>query len=150
MGKVNEKIVNSLMHHKFFAKFPPKSAYTGIFADKAEHLEGLSLENGAATATAFVAEAVCYSICLYVPELPKKVVICGKGANNPTLVRFIRQRLPNIEVIVSRDDDIPTNTVNAEISAFLGARAIYSLPITFPSTTGVSVPMPGGEIYESN
>ncbi len=148
MGRVHEKIVNSLMHHKFFAKFPPKSAYTGIFADKAEHLEGLSLEDGAATATAFVAEAICYSICLYVPELPKKVVICGKGANNPTLVRFIRQRLPNMEVIISKEDDIPTDTVNAEISAFLSARCIYTLPITFPSTTGVLMPMSGGEIYE--
>lgn len=150
MGKVHEKIVNSLMHHKFFAKFPPKSAYTGIFAEKAEHLEGLSLEDGAATATAFVAEALCYSICIYVPELPKKVVVCGKGANNPTLVRFIRQRLPNIEVIISKEDDIPVDVVNAEISAFLSARTIYALPITFPSTTGVSMPMPGGEIYDEN
>ena len=148
MGCVHEKIVNSLMHHKFFAKFPPKSAYTGIFADKAEHLEGLSLEDGAATATAFVAEAICYSICLYLPELPKKVVVCGTGAKNPTLVRFIRQRLPNMEVVLSKEEDIPIETVNAEISAFLSARAIYSLPITFPSTTGIASPMTGGEIYE--
>lgn len=150
MGKVHEKIVNSLMHHKFFAKFPPKAAYTGIFSDKAEHLEGLSLEDGAATATAFVAEAICYSICLYLPELPKKVVICGKGAGNPTLVRFIRLRLPSIEVVASKEAGIPIDTVNAEISAFLSARTIYSLPMTFPSTTGVSQPIPGGEIYEAN
>lgn len=108
------------------------------------------MEDGAATATAFVAEAICYSICLYLPELPKKVIICGKGAGNPTLVRFIRQRLPNMDVIVSKEADIPTDTVNAEISAFLSARAVYSLPITFPSTTGVSQPIPGGEIYEAN
>ena len=150
LGKVHEKIVNSLMHHKFFAKFPPKSAYTGIFSDKAEHLEGLSLEDGAATATAFVAEAICYSICLYLPEIPQKVVICGKGANNPTLVRFIRLRLPSIEVVVSKEEGVPTDTVNAEVCAFLSARTIYTLPITFPSTTGVSYPMTGGEIYEKN
>lgn len=149
LGNVHEKIVNSLMHHKFFAKFPPKAAYTGIFADKAEHLEGLSLEDGAATATAFVAESICYSICLYLPELPKKVIICGKGAANPTLVRFIRMRLPNIDVSLSKDDGIPIDTVNAEISAFLSARTLYSLPITFPFTTGVSQPIPGGEIYEA-
>ncbi len=150
MGNVHEKIVNSLMHHKFFAKFPPKSAYTGIFADKAEHLEGLSLEDGTATATAFVAEAICYSICLYLPELPKKVVICGKGAKNPTLVRFIRHRIPNMEVVISKEDGIPIDTVNAEICAFLSARSIYSLPITFPSTTGIQTPMTGGEIYEKS
>lgn len=150
LGTVHEKIVNSLMHHKFFAKFPPKSAYTGIFSDKAEHLEGLSLEDGAATATAFVAEAICYSICLYLPEIPKKIVICGKGANNPTLVRFIRQRIPSIEVIISKEDGVSSDTINAEVNAFLSARTVYSLPITFPSTTGVTVPMTGGEIYEAN
>lgn len=150
MGRVHERIVNSLMHHKFFAKFPPKSAYTGIFADKAEHLEGLSLEDGAATATAFVAEAICYSICLYLPEIPKKIIICGKGASNPTLIRFIRQRIPSVEVIISKEDGIPIDTVNAEVNAFLSARTIYSLPITFPSTTGVAEPMSGGEIYEAN
>lgn len=149
LGKVHEKTVNALMHHRFFAKTPPKSAYTGIFADKAEHLEGLSLEDGAATATAFVAEAICYSICLYLPEIPKKVVICGKGTANPTLIRFIRQRLPEIEVIISKEDGIPQTTINAEICAFLCARTIYSLPITFPTTTGVATPMPGGEIYEA-
>lgn len=149
MGQVHEKIVNSLMHHKFFAKFPPKSAYTGIFSDKAEHLEGLSLEDGSATATAFVAESICYSICLYLPEIPKKVVICGKGSNNPTLIRFIRQRIPSVEVVTSREEGIPSDTVNAEVSAFLSARTLYCLPITFPSTTGVAEPMPGGEIYEA-
>lgn len=150
LGSVHEKIVNSLMHHKFFAKYPPKSAYTGIFADKAEHLEGLSLEDGAATATAFVAEAICYSICLYLPEMPQKVIICGKGASNPTLVRFIRQRIPSIEVIISKEAGIPIETVNADVNAFLSARALYSLPITFPTTTGVVVPMTGGEIYDAN
>lgn len=147
LGNIHEKIVNSLMNHKFFAKFPPKSAYTGIFSDKAEHLEGLSLEDGAATATAFVAEAICYSICLYLPELPKKIVICGKGAGNPTLIRFIRQRIPSIEVVISKEVDIPIETVNAEVNAFLSARTLYSLPITFPSTTGVVLPISGGEIY---
>jgi anhydro-N-acetylmuramic acid kinase len=147
-GTVHEKIVNSLMHHKFFAKFPPKAAFTGIFADKSEHLEGLSLEDGAATATAFVAEAICYSICLYLPELPKKIIVCGKGAQNPTLVRFIRQRIPSIEVSTARTEELPTEALNAEIYAFLSARAIYGLPITFPSTTGVSDPISGGEIYD--
>ena len=55
-----------------------------------------------------------------------------------------------MEVIISKEDCIPTETVNAEISAFLSARTIYGLPITFPSTTGVSQPIPGGEIYEAN
>jgi anhydro-N-acetylmuramic acid kinase len=80
--------------------------------------------------------------------LPKKIVICGKGSKNPTLVRFIRQRVPSIEVVTSQEEGIPADTVNAEVNAFLSARTLYSLPITFPSTTGVLEPMCGGELYE--
>ena len=58
--------------------------------------------------------------------------------------------LPSIEVVTSKEAGIPIDTVNAEISAFMSARTIYSLPMTFPSTTGVSQPIPGGEIYEAN
>lgn len=48
----------------------------------------MSLEDGAATVTAFIAEAVAYSLLLYLPEIPGKLIVCGGGAKNPTLVRF--------------------------------------------------------------
>ena len=55
-----------------------------------------------------------------------------------------------IAEIMEKEFGIPIDTVNAEVSAFLSARTVYSLPITFPTTTGVPEPMCGGEIYEAN
>lgn len=148
LGTVHEKIVSNMLKHNFFAKYPPKSIDRNDFNDKVEHLEGLSLEDGAATATAFVAEAIAYSLALYLPELPVQAILCGGGAANPTLVRFIRQRLKNMDIETVLPEDIDLKISNAQAIAFLAARRLYSLPITFPGTTGVQAPMPGGEIYE--
>ncbi len=37
--------------------------------------------------------------------------------------------------------------VEAEAFAYLAIRSLRGLPITFPKTTGINVPMSGGKIY---
>ena len=37
--------------------------------------------------------------------------------------------------------------IESELIAYLSARSIYKLPITFPSTTGVLRPLSGGKLY---
>lgn len=66
----------------------------------------MSLEDGAATVTAFIAEAVAYSLLLYLPEIPGKLIVCGGGAKNPTLVRFLRQRLPDIGISTAAEEGL--------------------------------------------
>ena len=146
-GTVNEKIVANLMRHKFFAKYPPKAVDRGEFKNKLEHLEGLSLEDGAATVTAFVAESIAYSIGFFVPELPKEVIICGGGAKNPTLVRFLRQRLKDIEVTTGREIGWDTESIEAQACAYLAVRRLFGMPSTFPSTTGAFEPIICGQIH---
>lgn len=146
-GQINEKVLANLMRHKFFALYPPKSVDRDTFKDKLEHLEGLSLEDGAATATAFVAEAIAYSFAMFLPQMPKRVVLSGGGAKNPTLMRFLRQRLENIEIIVSGELGWRPDTMEAQAFGFLAARRLYCLPNSFPSTTGCVEPVVGGEIY---
>jgi len=148
LGQVHEKIVAHMMKHDFFAKYPPKSADRNDFNDKSEHLEGLTVEDGAATATALIAEAIAYSLALYVPQVPVLAVICGDGSHNPTLVRFIRQRLKEMEIRTVLENEVDLTISDAQAIAFLAARRLYGLPLTFPTTTGVAVPMTGGEIYE--
>lgn len=147
-GTVNEQIVANLMRHKFFAQYPPKAIDRDIFKEKLEHLEGLSLEDGAATATAFIAESIAYALLLYLPEIPQTLIVCGGGAKNPTIIRFLRQRLPDIEIKTAADEGFDINALEAQAYAFMAARRLYHLPITFPTTTGVPEPMAGGEIHE--
>lgn len=145
-GQINEQIVATLMKHKYLALYPPKSTYREEFREKLEHLEGLSLEDGAATATAFVAEAIAYSLLLYLPEIPKKIMVCGGGAKNPTLMRFLRQRLEDVEVCTAEDWGFDSVAVGVQAVAYLAVRRLNFLPISFPTTTGVYEPMVGGKI----
>ncbi len=147
-GKTDEKILATLMHHKYIALNPPKACDRTIFLEKAEHLEGLSLEDGAATATSFVAESIAYSMALFLPEPPQRVIVCGGGAKNPTLMRFIRQRLSDITIETAVDVGWQPEAVDAQEAAFWAVRRLYYLPISFPSTTGAVEPVIGGEIFE--
>lgn len=146
MGHINEQIVAAMMKHKYFAQYPPKSTHREEFREKLEHLEGLSLEDGAATATAFVAESIAYSLLLYVPDIPKRIMVCGGGAKNPTLMRFLRQKLANIEVCTAEDWGCDSLAVDVQAVAYLAVRRLHFLPISFPTTTGVIEPMVGGKI----
>ena len=139
--------MNTLLKHEFFAKYPPKTLDRNEFNNKIEHLEGLSLENGAATVTDFIAEAIAYSIAFYLPEIPAQAVICGGGAKNPTLLRLLKARLKHMNISTLPEYELDCKIDDASAIAFLAARRIYSLPITFPTTTGISSAMTGGEIY---
>ncbi|MDR1694681.1 MAG: anhydro-N-acetylmuramic acid kinase [Lactobacillaceae bacterium] len=147
-GKIDGKVLNILMKHKYLAVYPPKSLNKSTFDEKLEHLEGLSLEDGAATVTAFIAEAVSYSMSMYLPETPKKVIITGGGAENPTLVRFIKQRLfeQNVETVMEMGMNV--DEVDSGAAAFWAVRRLNLLPVSFPSTTGVPEPLVGGDVFE--
>ena len=147
LGQVHTKIVNSLMKHDFFEKLPPKALDRNAFKDKEEHFEGLSIEDGAATIVDFIAGSIQKAVQTFLPAKPESAMICGGGALNPTLVRSLKQKLKvdGINAFVLHDEIKPND---ASAFAFLAARRFYNLPITFPSTTGVSAPMTGGKLYD--
>ena len=148
-GTANEKIVNGLMRAEFFEKKPPKALNRDFFADKMEHFEGLSVQDGAATIVAFIAESIAVSVSTICADMPRTIFICGEGAFNPTLVRSIKQKLKQqgLTAQTTHDDIKPDD---AACIAFLAARRLYNLPVTFPSTTGVSAPVTGGKIYDKD
>jgi len=146
LGTPDFKIVSNLMRCDFFEKQPPKALVRDAFKNKEEHFEGLSIEDGAATIVEFIAEAVDVSVKTLLPEKPASTIICGDGAKNPTLMRAIRQKLKTENI--KTEDILPQFLPDdGEAFAFLAARTFYSLPITFPSTTGVTAPLTGGKLY---
>ncbi len=148
LGKVDADVLNSLLRHKYLKRLPPKTAAKDIFKDKLEHLEGLSLEDGAATATAFVAEAAVQALKDYVPEPPVEVIVCGGGAQNPTLLRFLRQKLSGTEIKTGEDLGWNSFAVEAQAYAFLAVRRTNLMPASYPFTTGVPEPCICGEVFE--
>ena len=82
------------------------------------------------------------------PKYPDKIFITGGGFNNKNLIKklSVKSKL-EIKDLNQFDPLFSTNFVEAELMAYLSARSIYNLPITYPKTTGVKTPLTGGKTY---
>ncbi len=143
-GKVNEDALAALMMHPFFETAPPKSLDRLSF--DAEPVRGLSDADGAATLTAFTAEAVARGLA-FCDEQPLRLILCGGGRHNQTLVSMLSARA-DIGVVDCDMLDWHGDSLEAQAFAWLAMRAIRGLPLSRPETTGVPAAMTGGELYK--
>mgnify|MGYP002536240067 FL=1 len=147
VGKVNEKIVSLMMKSPYFKKKPPKSLDRDEFSLKiSEHLEGESVADGAATLTAFTAQAAAAAAKDFLPKPARQWIVCGGGAHNPTLVRMLRQRI-DAPISAAREVNWNGDFLEAQGFAFLAVRSLFGLPLSFPTTTGVPHSMCGGMLH---
>ena len=141
-GRVDEDRLAQLLTHPYFAALHPKSLDRNDFT--AAMADGLSLEDGAATLTAFSAGAVGKALDL-LPRRPQRIVVCGGGRRNSALMAALSRRA-GCRVISAEDVGWRGDAIEAECFAFLAMRRLAGLPISFPTTTGVPAPMTGGRL----
>jgi anhydro-N-acetylmuramic acid kinase len=140
-GKVDEAWVQEILRMPFFEQPPPKSLDRNHFA--ALILPDLSPADGAATLTALTAASIA-RIAPLLPRQPTTWVVLGGGANNPTLMRMLGERLAPAKIETAAERGWHGDAVEAQAFAFLAIRSLKGLPLTFPQTTGAPVPMTGG------
>lgn len=140
-GRIHEDVVRFYLSHAFFALAPPKSLDRGAFFW--DLVEGLSLEDGAATLTALTVEAVARARAL-MPDEPALWIVCGGGRKNRTLMSALAGRVENA-VVPAEAVGFDGDSVEAEAWAYLAVRSRAGLPITYPTTTGAPRPMTGGK-----
>lgn len=143
-GTVDPVVLDAYLAHPYFAATGPKSLDRFDFS--LDPVAELSLEDAAATLTAFAAQAVALGVARC-SEQPKEVVVCGGGRHNPVLLAAIRERV-GVPVSTAEDKGWRGDSIEAEAFAFLAARCRMGLPISLPGTTGVPAPMTGGQIVE--
>jgi len=125
----------------FFAAPPPKSLDRNDFA--ALRLADVAPADGAATLTAFTAAAIARIVPL-LPKTPQSWIICGGGARNLTMMRMLRDNLAPATVEAADAVGWSTDALEAQAFGFLAARGLKGLPLSYPATTGVPMPMTGG------
>jgi anhydro-N-acetylmuramic acid kinase len=141
-GRVDERVLAGYLAHPYFSEVGPKSLDRFDFS--LSPVAALSLADAAATLTAFAAEAATRGVQAS-SEVPLRLVVTGGGRLNPALMDAIRARLA-LPVLVAEEVDWRGDSIEAEGFAYLAARALMGLPISFPGTTGVPAPMSGGRI----
>ena len=110
---------------------------------------GLSLEDGVTTLTDFTASIIgqeLTSTIINSNQKIKEVLICGGGRKNKALLKKIKENLSgNFSLKLIDDYNVNGDFVESQAFAYLAARSLMNLPITFPSTTGCKYPSLGGK-----
>lgn len=139
-GTVDEERLARLLIHPYLSAPYPKSLDRFDFL--ATMADGLGAEDGAATLTAFTTSAVGKALDL-LPQRPERLIICGGGRHNPSIMAMLRTRA-KVEAVPAETVGWRGDAIEAECFAFLAVRVLRGLPISFPTTTGAPHPLTGG------
>jgi anhydro-N-acetylmuramic acid kinase len=147
-GQADQSVLGRLLLHPYFEQAPPKSLDRLDFAAVLESsgLQALSAADGAATLAAFTVASVVRAHVL-LPQAPVRWLVCGGGRHNPALMAGLRSALgvpvDSVEAVGWNGD-----ALEAQCFGFLAVRVAAGLPLSFPGTTGVPHPMPGGRLTQ--
>lgn len=143
-GRVHDDVVRFYLSHAFFGLPPPKSLDRNAFFW--DLVEGLSIEDGAATLAAFTAGSIAKAR-EHMPEEPSLWIVSGGGRRNKTIMSMLAGLVENA-VVPAEAVGLNGDSVEAEAWAYLAVRSLKGLPLTFPGTTGVAAPLTGGIVAE--
>lgn len=145
-GRIDERVLKNWLSHPYFAQPIPKALDRKTFKNCLEDLSAFSLEDGAATLTAFTS-ATLERAMAYFPEVPKTWIVAGGGAYNQTLLHMLSQQL-KAPLHKAGDQGWDGDALEAQAFAFLAVRSLKNLPLSLPGTTGVPYPLSGGRLCE--
>ena len=146
-GTPDKKVIKSFLNHEFFKKPPPKSLDKLSFIDFYNELLKKNYSNAdfMATLAELTVESIVSSL-KFLPNIVNSILITGGGYRNIHLMNRLEDRL-RLKILNEKQLGINFDYIESELIAYLSARSIYNLPITFPSTTGVLKPLSGGKLY---
>ena len=162
-GKINIPILKNALENYYSNYIRGKRSYD-IDDFDLSFINDLSLEDGAATITAFTADIIITKMLMDIDIIddpidvysltPKdNIYICGGGRKNKFLFKKIKEysQRGNTQHQVHKIDEIGINGdfVESQAFAYLAIRSFLKLPISFPETTGCIKPSTGGVIAKN-
>ena len=142
-GQADQAWIDHALRLPFFTQPPPKSLDRNDFAQL--KLGATAPADGAATLTTLTVSAIARIVPL-LPKVPRSWIVAGGGARNLTMMRMLRERLAPATVEAADALGWSGDAIEAQAFGFLAARGMKGLPLSYPATTGVPIPMTGGVI----
>jgi len=153
-GKINQKIIdNAVRNWMLTANTISRKSLDikemELYFSNDSSLKNLSLEDGAATLTAFSVETLTEILPGILGNEPRyhRYILCGGGRKNDFLVKSIDRLVEGLELI--DDYGIDGDFVESQAFAYLAIRSFLKLPISFPETTGCKKPCNGGIVVKN-
>ena len=148
-GRIHDAAFADLLDHPHFKATGPKSLDRWDFS--LEPVANLSDADGAATLTGFTAKTVAMGLEMAGDHpgmaRPSRMIACGGGRKNKTMMALIEAAC-GIPVLAAEAVGWRGDMIEAEAFAYLAARHLRGLPISYPGTTGVLEPLTGGVLAQ--
>lgn len=153
-GKANQRFVDRLMQHPFFAKAPPKSTGRDDFNAGwlRQQLQAFQAPLSVADVQASLLALSCQSIARALPYSTQKLFLCGGGAKNPGFIQGLQHALGQdaardpCEVQTTENLGWSVEEVEAAAFAWLAYLRLDGQPGNCPEVTGALGPRCLGSI----
>jgi anhydro-N-acetylmuramic acid kinase len=139
-GQVNPALLAELLNDAYFAQAPPKSTGRDLFnvawlQQKLARFASLAPVDVQATLTELTASA-CADCVLGDQDRSQKLIVCGGGALNLTLMQRLQHHLPAVPVASSAHFGLPPLQVEATAFAWLARKTLRRETGNLPKVTG--------------
>lgn len=151
-GTVDAAMLKTLLAHPFLRRRPPKSTGREEFGAVllAPLLARVHTRRAAidlvATLTAFTARSIADAYRRLLPPVDE-CVVSGGGVHNATLLRFLREAMPQTAVVSSAERGVDPDFKEAIAFALLGWAHVRGATNTVPAATGARHAVVGGAIW---
>jgi len=149
-GRVDEKLLATLLAEDYFGRAPPKSTGREDFnlewLDTALNGREINAADVQATLAELTARSVATAVHNTCPACARAIV-CGGGAHNGDLLTRLAARLPGVRVETTARHGIDPDWVEAMAFAWLARETLAGRPGNVPAVTGACRPVVLGGIY---
>jgi anhydro-N-acetylmuramic acid kinase len=145
-GAVDEVLLGAMLDDPYFRRPPPKSTGRDHFSPAwlQRHLEGRRVAPADVQAT--LCQLTARSIVQALQPPPERVIVCGGGAHNLTLMDWVQGMLPGVAVEPSGAYGLDPDWVEAVAFAWLAKQTLEGRAGNVASVTGARGPVVGGRI----
>jgi anhydro-N-acetylmuramic acid kinase len=143
-------LLDAMLADGYFSRPPPKSTGPEHFSDAwlDRHLLSRSAppQDVQATLAALTARSISLELARHAPDA-RRLIVCGGGAHNGTLMTRLRQELPTCLVETSEAYGLHPDWVEAAAFAWLAHRTMGGQAGNLPSVTGARHPVVLGAVH---
>ncbi len=149
LGKVDQRVLSTLLKDAYFKLMPPKTTgrerFGRQYVDALQQQFQLSANDWIATATELTAQTIAQALRPFC-QGETELIVSGGGSYNPTLMARIQKLLPEAKVQRQEDLGLRSDAKEAIAMVVLGNQTLHHRPSNVPSATGANRPVILGNV----
>ena len=148
-GKINQKLLDSLVRRTYYRQPPPKTAgreqYGREFVRDLIRTE-VPMVDLITTATALTPATIAFGLKKFVRHPVDELIVSGGGVHNRTMMGYLQAFLPEVKLRTSTEFGIDSDAKEAIAFAILAHETWHRRPSNLPSATGARHPVILGKV----